>query len=481
MWSVVSHSQGSHRAARGRRGRGPATAVTPEVYEARTVAAPRRLVPRQTGAAPGFPPVTGLPPVPGPPAPPAAPPPGGRAAARRAARAAGRRRIPGLAGLPALSGLAGLPGLATLPATGPETLRRLLPRALVVAFLAGGTTAFVAHDKAVKLTVDGTPRTLHTFADGIDDLLDDEHLDVGPHDIVAPAPGAELHQRRRDRRPHGRPVVLTLDGQRHQVWTTADTVAGALRQLGVRAEGAHLSVSRSRRIERHGLELAVRTERSVIFVADGREHHIRTNAATVREALAHAGLALRDQDTTSVPAGSFPRDGQTVSVLRITGSQEVREERVPFRTVKRADPNLTRGTEAVVQQGRAGVRRVTYRLRTVNGVKERPKRVAVELVRRPRAQIVHLGTKVLPDAVAGADHLDWQALAQCEAGGRPDAVDASGTYGGLYQFDVGTWQRLGGSGRPQDAPAAEQTFRAKRLYITRGAEPWPVCGRRLHR
>ncbi|NEE27796.1 resuscitation-promoting factor, partial [Streptomyces sp. SID7982] len=43
----------------------------------------------------------------------------------------------------------------------PENLKlsRLVPRALVVAFLAGGTTAFVAHDKAVRLEVDGSPRT----------------------------------------------------------------------------------------------------------------------------------------------------------------------------------------------------------------------------------------------------------------------------------------------------------------------------------
>lgn len=48
----------------------------------------------------------------------------------------------------------------TRSAERPEsTMRRLLPQALVVAFLAGGTTAFVAEDKAVELTVDGKPRT----------------------------------------------------------------------------------------------------------------------------------------------------------------------------------------------------------------------------------------------------------------------------------------------------------------------------------
>ncbi|QHC20660.1 resuscitation-promoting factor [Streptomyces sp. GS7] len=362
----------------------------------------------------------------------------------------------------------------------PDTLRRLVPRALVVAFLAGGTTAFVAHDKVIKLSVDGTPRTLHTFADDVDELLADQDLDVGGHDIVAPAPGTGLGSGDKVAVRHGRPLMLTLDGRRRQVWTTADTVDEALRQLGVRAEGAYLSAARSQRIGRHGLELAVRTERSVVFVADGREFRVRTNAATVREALAQAGLALRDHDTTSVPPDSFPREGQTVSVLRITGTKEVREEPITFRTVKKPDPDLPRGTEVVVQQGVPGVRRVTYRLDTVNGVKLKPKPVDMDVVRVPRPQIVHIGTKALPTSVRGADQLSWHALAQCEAGGRADAVDASGTYGGLYQFDVSTWRGLGGSGRPQDAPADEQTYRAKKLYVTRGASPWPVCGRKLH-
>ncbi|MFF4604520.1 ubiquitin-like domain-containing protein [Streptomyces sp. NPDC001339] len=362
----------------------------------------------------------------------------------------------------------------------PEGLRRLVPRALVVAFLAGGTTAFIAHDKAVRLNVDGRPRTLHTFADDVHELLGDEQLDVGDHDIVAPAPGSGLTSGAEIVVRHGRPVALTVDGHRRTVWTTEDTVDGALRELGVRAEGAYLSTSRARRIARHGMELAVRTERSVTFLADGRTYAVRTNAATVREALAEAGLALRNQDTTSVPPESFPREGQTISVLRITGSRKVRDEAIPFRTVRRADAQLARGTESVVQQGRPGVRRVTYRLRTVNGVKQKPKRLHIEVVRPPLPQIVHIGTQELPTSVQGVDHLAWDALARCEAGGRPDAVDASGTYGGLYQFDVGTWQALGGQGRPQDAPAAEQTYRAKKLYVRRGASPWPVCGRKLH-
>ncbi|HEY9369910.1 ubiquitin-like domain-containing protein [Streptomyces sp.] len=453
----MSTSQGSHRAARGG-GRRAAT---------RTVEAP----PVTTPVPPPVPPpvTTPVPPPSAPSiheydtqpyearlAPAPAPADGGRASARRAAR----RRKASPAG---------------------DGLRRLVPQALVVAFLAGGTTAFVADDKAIRLSVDGVPRTLHTFADDVEELLEDEGLVAGAHDLVAPAPGAALSDGDEVAVRYGRPVQLTLDGQRRQVWTTARTVEGALRQLGVRAEGAYLSVSRSAPISRAGLALDVRTERTVTLLADGRERTVRTNAATVREVVEEAGITLSGQDTTSVPPGSFPRDGQTVTVMRITGSKEVREEPIPYEVERVRDPELFAGTEVVERQGAQGVRRVTYALRTVNGVRQKPRRIAEEIVREPVAQRVKVGTKPLPHSVAGADGLDWGALAQCESGGRPGAVDPSGTYGGLYQFDPGTWQSLGGSGTAQNAPAAEQTFRAKKLYVQRGASPWPHCGRRLYR
>ena len=68
------------------------------------------------------------------------------------------------------------------------------------------------------------------------------------------------------------------------------------------------------------------------------------------------------------------------------------------------------------------------------------------------------------------------AIAACESGGDPSAVDASGTYRGKYQFDQQTWESVGGSGDPAAAPEAEQDARAQALIAQRGASPWPVCG-----
>lgn len=248
----------------------------------------------------------------------------------------------------------------------------------------------------------------------------------------------------------------------------------------MRAEGAYLSTSRSRRIGREGLALDVRTERAVTVMADGRARTIRTNAASVSEVVEQAGITLRGQDTTSVPLESFPRDGQTVTVLRITGRKEIRDEAIPYAVERIDDPSVFKGTEVVERPGQAGLRRMTYTLRTVNGVRQKPRRIRTEVVREPQTQVVKVGTKALPTSVSGAGQLNWEGLAACESGGQANAVDSSGTYGGLYQFDTQTWHGLGGKGRPQEASAEEQTMRAKKLYVRQGASPWPHCGARLH-
>ncbi len=77
---------------------------------------------------------------------------------------------------------------------------------------------------------------------------------------------------------------------------------------------------------------------------------------------------------------------------------------------------------------------------------------------------------------AGVSQQTLEAIAVCESGGDPTAVDASGTYYGKYQFDTGTWASVGGSGSPAEASEAEQDYRASLLYSRAGSSPWPVCG-----
>jgi hypothetical protein len=71
----------------------------------------------------------------------------------------------------------------------------------------------------------------------------------------------------------------------------------------------------------------------------------------------------------------------------------------------------------------------------------------------------------------------WQALRMCESINRTNAVSRTGKYRGLYQFDLPTWESVGGVGDPARATRAEQHKRATILHSKRGWQPWFTCGK----
>jgi peptidoglycan hydrolase-like protein with peptidoglycan-binding domain len=86
-------------------------------------------------------------------------------------------------------------------------------------------------------------------------------------------------------------------------------------------------------------------------------------------------------------------------------------------------------------------------------------------------------TKDAATVPTGSVSATLQKIAQCESGGDPTAVSASGQYRGKYQFDRQTWQANGGTGDPAAASEATQDRIAAKLLAARGTAPWPVCGK----
>jgi hypothetical protein len=100
---------------------------------------------------------------------------------------------------------------------------------------------------------------------------------------------------------------------------------------------------------------------------------------------------------------------------------------------------------------------------------------AAEDIRRAEVELSAaeaMGGANRPDPGEGA----WSRLRFCESGGVYTTNTGNGFYG-AYQFDLRTWQTMGGTGRPSTAPYWEQDMRAKALFQVRGDQPWPICGR----
>jgi uncharacterized protein YabE (DUF348 family) len=354
----------------------------------------------------------------------------------------------------------------------------------VVGAVVAGTAAFVAFDKTVTVRVDGQSQHVRTFATTVSAVLDRAHVVVGPHDLVVPGESAHVGNHETIVVRRGRPIELTIGQQTQVVWVTATSVHEALEQLGLDQQGAWVSASRSRPIGLAGTSLAVRLPQAVSLVADGREIEAVTTRTTIGDVLADYHLRLGAQDVLSVPSSAYPVDGMVVSITRIASGKQVNTRVVSHTVSKVADATLLQGNTRTVTQGQDGVIRSVYVLTYTNGKLTGRKLASETTVMNMQPTVIAYGTRPVPVyqptyRAAGGGGLDWAALASCESGGNPGSVSGGGTYRGLYQFTLGTWQGVGGSGDPINASASEQTYRAQLLYARSGRGAWPICGQYL--
>ncbi len=360
--------------------------------------------------------------------------------------------------------------------------RRLLALGLQVALVTGvvgGTAAFVRSDRTVHVVVDGQQQTIRTFATTVGGALKAAHVEVGEHDTVAPAVGAKLHDGDTVVVRHGRPVTLTVGTASETVWVTGSTVSQALTQLGLTQQGEYVSASRSRPIGLAGIALSVRLPQQVTLVHDGTVQRVSTVAPTVGALLTQARLTLGKADVLSVAKTAYPTTGMVVKLTRVRGGTEIDDQLIAQSTRRVEDPNLYTGETQVADAGQDGVIRLTYQLTYADGKLVGRKLVSRKQTAAMAPEVVDVGTKARPVYTATADGLDFAALADCESGGDATSRSADGLYYGLYQFDLSTWDSVGGSGLPSDASASEQTYRAQELYDRVGRSAWPVCGQYL--
>src|SRR4051794_26670071 len=139
----------------------------------------------------------------------------------------------------------------------------------VMLALIGGTAGFALTEKTVTVSVDGRTQVVRTHGGTVRDALAAAGLVAGPHDLLAPPAETSVGDGDRVALRRGRQLSLVVDGHRRIVWVTAASVDEALGQIGIRAEGAVLSASRSRPIPLSGLSLTVLTPKAIAVLVDG--------------------------------------------------------------------------------------------------------------------------------------------------------------------------------------------------------------------
>ena len=172
--------------------------------------------------------------------------------------------------------------------------------------------------------------------------------------------------------------------------------------------------------------------------------------AVVIAALLGTGFVVQRFDTPAASAGSHPATGHSASPNRAKG---------------RAQDNL--------------------RVKALS-VPSTPPPAGSELMAALRTAVVPLPPPPPPPAppppATAANRAPsagvWAELRQCES--NDNYADNTGNgYYGAYQFSLATWQSLGLSGLPSQAPASEQDQAAQQIQAVHGWGQWPACAAKL--
>lgn len=374
------------------------------------------------------------------------------------------------------------------PRTPLRTRTRTLAASTIAAVLVlgGGAYALADAHKTVTLDVDGQLLEVSTFAGSIEAVLADQGIEVGERDRVAPGTDEEPRDGGEIVVRHARQVAVLADGSESLVWTTALSADEALESLAARGQDVRLVASRSAASGRAALPVTL--DGPVTVVADGVTHEV-AEATDLEDVLGGLDLTVGELDRVHVaqPAGG----PLTVTVQRVVAQEQVTLTEVPFERVTEPTAELFTGESRTAVAGAVGERATVHRVVTVDGVEESRMLLSDGVTRLPVTEVVQEGTKERPvvrrtpvasaPATGGAVPTGdvWAALAQCESGGNPTIVSSNGLYHGLYQFSVGTWESVGGSGLPSQASPGEQTERAMILQARSGWGQWPHCSSKL--
>jgi uncharacterized protein YabE (DUF348 family) len=355
---------------------------------------------------------------------------------------------------------------------------------VVLCALVLGLVAFVGNNKTVTLNVDGKVTSVQSFGGTVGQVVKSANVELKPADRVSPSADAKVENGTVINVNMAKAVKVSLDGSEKTVNTTAPDVAGLVTELGV-ASASSVSVPKDAQLAVDGSFVAISTPKTVSIVADGKVAAATTTAGTVAQVLEDAGITLGADDRASQPGNAHVVNNMVVKVSRVDTSQTAATtEDVPFDSLTTESADMIKGEKEVTQAGTAGKVNKTFKLVLVDGREASRTLVSETVTVQPVTEKVTVGTKAKPAAAntgaaapAMMNEAMWDKIAQCEAGGNWSINTGNGYYGGL-QFNIQTWLGAGGGAYAPNASLAtkaQQIDIANRIYAQRGLQPWG-CG-----
>ncbi len=132
---------------------------------------------------------------------------------------------------------------------------------------------------------------------------------------------------------------------------------------------------------------------TVTVKADGKTYTVTPDGKTVADALDAAHLFLGEDDKVSPSATTSLKDGQEITVTRISFEERVELETIPFEKKEETTASLDEGEKKKKQAGADGVRERVFCDKIVDGVVEKSTELRSSVVTEATPEIWQVGKK----------------------------------------------------------------------------------------
>lgn len=131
------------------------------------------------------------------------------------------------------------------------------------------------------------------------------------------------------------------------------------------------------------------------LVEQGRTQTIAGWSETVGGIALEIGLEVGELDRLEPGRSHLLRPGEAIRLIRVTETELIVHEPIPYGTEYVNDPELTRGEEEVAKPGTSGRAAITFLLTREDGVEVKRRQVRRAVLAQPTAEVIHRGTKVV--------------------------------------------------------------------------------------
>ena len=194
--------------------------------------------------------------------------------------------------------------------------------------------------------------------------------------------------------------VTIQDGeQSHMLQTEAITVNEFLAEAGILLGEKDIVSPPPETPLSENMVIQIKRAIPLTIAVDGQTYAVFSGPGTTAEVLAQAGIPLDDLDKVTPERDVQINAGDTIQVVRVREESIVFDEQVPYQTIYQPSDELDLDTKTVLSSGVPGIKRQSTRIRYEDGVEVSRVSEGEWMEQEPVNEVIGYGTRITTNVI----------------------------------------------------------------------------------